>query len=178
MKNTLKKLKLLDTFRLELDGNRDQFITNLDAIVDNGSLDMFSDMFDVFSSSKNEYKGSVQYDEFKIKRRRRFFDINIGFALVTGKCSQEGGKLIIDLEINGFHGHMMVLLILILIMYGIAVSAFLAMTFFNDDVPVFVLPFIILHGLFMFGLPYMFARRSVKRMRYDIERELVYLSRK
>ncbi|MFT4850597.1 MAG: hypothetical protein ACI83B_003156 [Sediminicola sp.] len=42
----------------------------------------------------------------------------------------------------------------------------------------FALPFIIIHAAFMYGAPYLMMRRSTKRMKHELERELFYLTKK
>ena len=80
MKEFLKKIKLIDHFTTEVPLERSQFVSRFEKQVDYGDLDMFSDMFEVFSSSKNEYKGHVNNEGFKIKRRRKLFDMNSAVA--------------------------------------------------------------------------------------------------
>jgi len=73
MKDFLIKLKIIDFLTTELEIEKNEFVAKFRQHVDEGSTGIFSDSFDVFSSSKNEYKGHVSYQDFKIKRRREFF---------------------------------------------------------------------------------------------------------
>jgi len=38
-------------------------------------------------------------------------------------------------------------------------------------------PFLFIHAAFMFGIPYFMMRRSVKRMKHDLEREFYYMTK-
>lgn len=89
MEDILRKLKLIDYLTTDLQLNRTEFIERLSAITDEGTTGMFVDMFDVFSSSKNELKGQVNYDGFTLKRRRRFFDTNMNVVAVISKVPKK-----------------------------------------------------------------------------------------
>jgi hypothetical protein len=39
------------------------------------------------------------------------------------------------------------------------------------------IPFIVFHATVMMGMPYLFMRRSVKKLKYDLEREFYFLTR-
>lgn len=106
MKRLLERLKLIDYLTTELEIQKNEFVRNFKNYVDEGDIGYFSGAFDVFSSSKNEFKGNVGFEDFKIKRRRRFFDMNMNFAIAEGKYRQKGEKLTIETEINGFSGIM------------------------------------------------------------------------
>ena len=76
MKNLLIKLKLIDYLNTELKISKSEFLRKLNLIVDEGSTNSLTDIFDVFSSSKNEYKGKVDFTKFEIRRKRKFFDMS------------------------------------------------------------------------------------------------------
>lgn len=91
--------------------------------VDEGGTGIFSDPFEGFSSSKNEYKGHV-LNNFKIKRCKRLFDVNMNMAVASGTFEQREDKLIINTEINGFTGAMIPFYIFLIIFYLILSQAF------------------------------------------------------
>ena len=177
MKELLKKLKLIDYLQTELIIQKNDFVNKLRNHVDEGSTGLFSDTFDVFSSSKNEYKGEVSFNGFKIKRRRRFFDMNMNMAVANGTYSQKDDKLIIDTEINGFHGMMIPFYIFCFIIYGVFIVGFLSADEIGGNAPGFAFPFIIIHAAFMMGIPYFIMRRSTKRLKHELEREFFYLTK-
>ncbi len=179
MKEFLKKIKLLDHLSTEVPIDRNLFVQRFEQQIDYGDTSVFSDFFDVFSSSKKEYKGHVNYDGFKIKRRRRFFDMNMNLAVAIGSFEQENDDLIIRTEINGFHGMMIPFYIFATIFYLIFIFAFSFFTFSgqaNGELA-FAIPFIFVHAAFMFGIPYFMMKRSTKRMKHELEREFFYMTK-
>jgi hypothetical protein len=57
-------------------------------------------------------------------------------------------------------------------------SIFMIGLIFSDKPPFFVLPLILMHGVFMFSIPYFVMRSSVKNLKYELEREFYYLTKK
>ncbi len=179
MQKFLKKIKIIDHLITELEIQKDDFVNRLKLHVDDDNISIFSDGLDVFFSSKNEYKGKVTYDGFKIKRRRRFFDMNMSLAVARGKYFQKDKKLIIETEINGFQGMMIPFYILCSIIYLVFIITFLTADEIGGNMPrLFVLPFILIHAAFMMGIPYLIMRRSTKSLKHELEREFYYLTKK
>lgn len=176
MKEFLRRLGLVEDFSTELPIEKTAFVNRLKSQVDEGDIGVFSDPFEVFSSSKNEFKGQVGFNKFKIKRRRRFFDMNLNNAIAQGTYVQEGGPLRINAEINGFIG-MTIPFFLLIAFYLIFIGAFFMADSIEGNEAGFVLPFIVIHAAFMFGIPYLVMRRSVKRMKHDLEREFYFMTK-
>lgn len=174
MKDILRKLKLIDNMTTTLRISKAEFVARLLNIIDEGSTGMFLDTFDAFSSSKNEFKGQVNYDGFKLKRRRRFFDANMGTAIANGTFFESNGELIIETEINGFNGFFIVFYIFLIIFYSLSILGVST----SKDIDFVAVPFLLLHGTIMFAIPYFMMRRSVKRLKYELEREFFYLTKK
>ncbi|RYE16201.1 MAG: hypothetical protein EOP45_17910 [Sphingobacteriaceae bacterium] len=103
MKEFLKKLKLIDHLTMHLDLDQKVFTDRLSAITEPGSTSVFTDAFDVLSSSEKEFKGFVDRQGFKLKRRRRLFDLRFNTAIANGTIAEADGKLTIETEINAFH---------------------------------------------------------------------------
>nr|WP_321224230.1 hypothetical protein [uncultured Psychroserpens sp.] len=177
MNKFLRKIKLIDDFNVELNISKAEFYSRLRDQVDESTLGLFSDVGDLFSSSKKEYKGIVNYDGFKLKRKRRFFDTKMNMATLNGTYRQISDKLIIESNINGFANVMIFVFIFALLFYSVFIAAFI-FGYMGHEAPFFVIPFISIHALFMFGLPYFIMRRSVKRFKYDIEREFHFIATK
>jgi hypothetical protein len=171
MNNILRKIGLADSMKIELEIDKKEFVKILKANVDENK----SDFMDVFSSSKNNYKGVVSYDRFEIKRKHRLFDMNMNFAKVLGNFRQKENKLLIDMDINAFQGKMMVMFIFMLVFYTIFIIVFSLAENIEGNAVGFAMPFIFVHALFMFGIPYFMSRRSVSRMKYEIERDLYFM---
>lgn len=177
MEEFLKKLKLIDHLTTEVEIQKMEFVTRFKENVDEGSTGFMSDTFDVFSLSKNEYKGYVGFDSFKIKRRRRFFDMNMSLAVAKGRYSQKDNILIIDTEVNGFSGMMIPFYFFAIIFYTIFIAVFLFADNIEGNGAGFAFPFIVIHAALMFGIPYFMMRRSTSRMKYELEREFYYMAK-
>lgn len=178
MKEFLKKIKLIEYLTTEIEIQKNEFVLKFSQHVDEGNIGAFSSPFEAFSSSKNEYKGQVRFEGFKIKRRRKFFDSNMNLAVATGTYRQSNEKLIIETEINGFNGIMIPFYLFTFIFYSIFVGIFFNTETFEGNGAGFALPFIFIHAAFMFGVPYFMMRRSTKRMKHELEREFYYITKK
>lgn len=174
MNEFLKRLKLIDNMTTTLQTSKVEFVNRLAQVTDKGSTGMMSDTFDIFSSSKNEFKGQVNFDSFEIKRRRRLFDTNMSSAVAKGTFVERDGHLKIETEINGFNNLFIVFYVFLIIFYSIFIISFLSNVNEMGFIPI---PFIMIHGTVMFGIPYFLMRRSVKRLKYELEREFFYLTR-
>lgn len=177
MKDFLKRIRLIEYLTIELDIQKNEFISKLRENVDEGKTSFMSDSLDAFSSSKNEYKGHVGFESFKIKRRKRFFDMNVNLAVANGTYRQKDNLLIIDTEVNGFSGMMIPFYIFILIFYSIFIIAFLFADNIEGSGGALTFLFIFLHASLMFGLPYFMMRRSVNRMVHELDREFYYMTK-
>lgn len=177
MKELLKKLKLIDHLQINLEIQKNDFVHKLSEQVDEGSTSFFSDVFDIFSSSKKEYKGIVDANRFKIKRKKKFFDVNMNMAVANGTYTQKENKLIITTEINGFTNMMIPFYIFCVLIYGAIFIGFLFAG--NTEGSAFsVFPFITIHAAFMMGIPYFMMRKSTKSLKHELEREFFFLTRK
>ncbi len=178
MREFLRKIKLIDFLTIQLSVDKSTFIDNLKDAVDEGDTSIFSGLSDLFDRSKNYYRGSVNYEGFKIRRKRKMFDPSINIALITGKYRKAKDDLIIDVEINGFSRAMIPFYIMITLLYIIFFTMMISMPEEDSEFTWITIPFLIFHAAFMFAIPYMIARRSVKRLKYDLEREFYFLSQK
>ncbi len=171
MKDFLRKLRLIDDLSFDIGLPKHEFVPKLRRIVDYGNGGFISP-FEMFSSSRNEYKGIVGNDYFKIRKRPKLFSRN-HFTLAEGTIEDLGGKTRIACEINGFNNFILFFYVFITIAYLIFIVTFL----FIDEMPFFVLPFILLHAAVMYGLPYIIMRKGVVWMKRDLERDFFFLTR-
>lgn len=176
MYNFLKKIKLIEELTTELEANKHDFVDRLMLTVDEADITGFSNMLNPFTSGKNEYKGHVDYYGFKIKRKRKFFDMQSSTATAEGSYIQKGSRLIINTRINGFSRLMIPFYIFAALIY-ISFSITLLAAPLDGMTGLIAFPFLLIHAALMLGIPYLMMRRGIKRMKYDLEREFFYLTR-
>lgn len=176
MKSLLEKLRLVDYLTTEIPIEKKVFIDKLTRNVDQGDIGMFLSAFEAFSSSKNEYKGTVTLDSFKIRRRRRFFDMAISLAVAEGRFRQKDNILVIESTIRGFSKIFIPFLLFIALFYVAFIISFIASDT-PENMEWFFIPFILIHAAMMLGIPYYMMRRGVSRMKYELERDFYYLTK-
>lgn len=171
MTDFLRKIHLVKDISIQLPVSKTEFIQKFRKHVD--QFDFSFVPFEVFQSSKNEYKGYISNNNFALRKIRKLFDTNYSFAKVTGEFSEKDNLLNINAEINGFRTRLFFIFGIALMFYSIFI--FVAIFLPGDNAaPFFVLPFLLLHMSLMFGIPYLVIKRSVKRMIYDLERDFHY----
>ena len=179
MDEFLRKIKLKDSFTVELEVDRYQYVDRLMSVVDPGDTGTLFSAFEGFSSSKREYKGKVNDQGFEIRRRKRLFDMNVIPAIAKGQWRQRDDQLIIETEINSFNNLFIFFYGILIVIYGIGFISLLFAGIGEDAgemMTLIGLPFLLLHAAFMFGIPYLVMRNSTKRMKYDLTREFHYLA--
>lgn len=176
MKSILERLKLVDYLTTEIPIEKNLFIEKLKMNVDQGDTGIFLSAFEAFSSSKNQYKGMVTSDSFKIRRRRKLFDMNMSWPVAEGRFKQRDNTLVIESTITSFRGIFIPFIVLMIMFY----LAFIV-SFIFSGVPAkfgwLFVPFVFIHASIMFGIPYVIMRRGVSRMKYELEREFYYLTK-
>lgn len=170
MKEFLQKIKLLSYLTLELNVQKVDFIAFLKQKVDDGSPGILFQVFDLFSFSKNLFKGRITANEFTIRKKRKFFQSNNYPSIVNGKFQQKEDKLYLVIEINGLPTQMMVILgIMILFYASIFGPMFIGSTIHIDPiVAIMVLGFTVL----MLAISYYLMRKNVREMKTLLEEEL------
>ncbi|WP_299122730.1 hypothetical protein [uncultured Winogradskyella sp.] len=177
MENFLRKIKLIDSFSTTLNTSKSDFTSALRNHVDEAEIDsFFSGVFEMFSSSENKFKGLVSHSGFKIRKRRRFFERNFGKAIAKGNLREQGDKLVINTEINAFNNYMIFMFGALIVFYLVFfIIVFGSIFSENSELPVFVPIFVLVHAVFMFGIPYFIMRKGVRRMKQDLEREFHFI---
>ena len=168
---------LIDSFSTTVNASKSEFTSALRNNVDEADIDgFFSGAFEAFTSSKNRYKGSVNHNGFKIRKRRRFFEKNVGKTIASGDLREQGESLVIHTKINGWSNHTIFFFGFISIFYLIVIVASFGFMFSGDsEFPIFAPIFILVHAAFMYGIPYFIMRRSVRRLKEDLEREFHFI---
>ncbi len=173
MQEFLRKYKIIDALTLDLPVDKNDFIRRLRQHVEPGGAGLLGDPFEVFSSKNKEFRGEVSKDGFKIRKRRKLFEAYAGLAKAEGTFREDKGKLSISTTINGFNSIFIIYYLIVTVLY----LGFLVAFFLVDEIPLLVFPFLLLHAALMYGIPFFVMRRSVQRMKRDLEREFFYLTK-
>lgn len=177
MRDYLIRLGLIDHLVVELDVEREDFRREFRALVDEGDTGQFLSGFEAFSSSRNSYIGHVGQQGFKIRKRVRFFDMNRMKAVAEGRFEEAGQRLLVHCTVSSAAKGVWFMFIFLLLFYLLFIGVFVSSSAWQEQ-SFFFLPFILVHAAFMFGIPYMMLRRSVRTMKYDLERELHFVAGK
>jgi len=169
LKNFLRKIKVLDSFELELPISKNEFITIFKGQVNPGSTNLFSHFFEIFSSNKKKYVGKVNSGDFEIRRRRTIYSGNRGHILASGRIKEEDKGIKITTEINGFPNSIKILMSLTLAIYSGFTIPFIVNDFFSLSTIFILLLFIIL-----VASPVYVARWGVAELKSDLEREFFF----
>lgn len=171
MRKFLERVKIIDHLVIDLDIEKNEFFRKLRNHVDIGSIK--SDFLEPFEKSNLTFKGEIWQSGFKIRKKRRFFDTSYSNAVVTGNVNQKNEKIQVNLEINGFNkvayfflGGLLFFFITFVFMMGF------------DNFPLFILPLVLLHGLFMLGIIFFVMRSQTSKLKRDMEKELYYIIKK
>ncbi|MBT1712171.1 hypothetical protein KK062_28275 [Fulvivirgaceae bacterium PWU5] len=176
MKSILERLRLVDHLTIEMPIEKRDFIDKLTRNVDQGDIGIFLSPFEAFSSSKNEYRGTVTFDSFKIRRRRRLFDMNMSLAVAEGSFTQKDNILVVEATIRGFRRIFIPFFLFIACCYVAFIISFIVSDT-SGNMGWFFIPFIFIHATLMLGIPYYIMRRGVSRMKYELERDFYYITR-
>ncbi|MDB5258437.1 MAG: uncharacterized protein JWM14_3132 [Chitinophagaceae bacterium] len=168
MPTFLEKIGLQTSFTCELDIQQEDFVSRLKKQVDKGDLGVLFDTFDIFSSSKNEYKGTITSKGFEIRRKAKLFSNGSNMAEAKGTFVQQDQRLLIHTTIDGLHPMMFFFLFFVVVMYAVVFS------FANLGGAIF---FFILHGLLMISIPYFIMRRGTKSLKRELEREFYFVAK-
>lgn len=161
---------------MELDITKKEFIRRLYIITMEHTLGPYSDFNDSLQPEEVKYKGDFDEEGFELVPKQNFFG-NRSSAVATGKYQEVNGKLIIEGEVNSFSYLYLVLYVLSLLLYG-ALALFVI--YINRANPKVCL---LIAGLFVgvyasaFAFHMWLFRRSTRAVRYQIERDLFYLTR-
>jgi hypothetical protein len=170
MKMVLKKLGIIDHLSTTLKISQKQFTDRLNQITETGSTSIFS----VFSTTIKEYRGQINTDTFTIKRRRWILDYNMNFTVVTAEFTEENNELKVESEINGFNWYFLFMMIGIIF---VSILGMISITTLKDNVGLIIIPFLFFQVFMTIGMLYFLMKVSVKRFKYNLERELFYLTK-
>ncbi len=168
-----------DTLEVELPIKRDDFIESFHHNVLIGEINTMSDFFEPFTSTKKELKGNISGNEFTIKRLRRLFSPNQGLAIAKGRFKENINGLSISMELTAFRGAMRFMHYMLFGLYAMGIVFMLVLSAKDDSLrlSLIALPFIIFHALIFLVLFRFMMGRSVKKLKYELEREFHYFTK-
>ena len=174
----LKKLKLIQSVELKLKISKTKFIQNLKDNVDREDVNFLTYLLEPFSGGTCKYKGKVGHKGFILKKRSRLFDLGKNISVIEGTCKQKGKSLRVAIQIDGFRGGMKLyyaLLSLIFLWYS--ANNLSSMIDGESDELTITIIILILQMIFLFGMPYLIMRRSIRYVKREILDDLSHLSK-
>jgi len=172
MNNFLRKIKLLDSFSVIVLIPVNEVEKQLNKIIGKPNFGPGA----MFSSQTPEFMGELNQQGFKIRRSIKAFSRNDSSIEAIAKFKALDGKTEINVQILGLDAFTKFFYILLLGMFLFATYLFLSsdISYSTDNLLLMIgLPIILLALIF---LPYFQNKRGVKKMKYDLKRELKYLT--
>lgn len=169
MDSLWRKYKLIDTLSLKLNCDKATFIEKFRENVEPSTLS-FSP-FEAFSGGSKLYKGNLQNTIFKIQKKQQLFNNRRQSPIAAGKIIENMNDIQLDIVINGITPFMKFFFAIIVLFYFVGFSVFLMLSINNAEFSIFPFPFLIVHALFMIGIPFFIIKSSVKHFKQEIERE-------
>lgn len=168
MNSFFKSIGLFDhlTFNIEMD--QSEFIESLKKITYETNTSFISLIPDHGIPTRFEYRGLVNTDNFIIKRRKHFFDINLYRSVIKGNILEEKSKTVIKIEFTPF------IYPFIATILGIFLFLFIASLEIRNNENYFLIAIPILIAI----TQYFILKRNIKSDKYDFERELNFIASK
>ena len=170
----LKRIKLIDTFVIELSIELQELVKKIENFVDDDSYDILEG----FRNTEKKFKGKINKKGFRIRKKLAYANSTKVNTIANGKFKEQNGKTLIEIEINGFDTFLKFFYCVLIFFWGIFIFTLFKylingkLNLLDNGMPVmflFVLSFTI--------LPYFQMKRNVEKMRYDLEREFYHLTK-
>lgn len=163
-----KSIGLYDSLTLRMEMDQSDFTEGLRKIIYKTNTTFLSLVPDNGIPTRFEYRGMINQDDFTIKKRFHLFDSYAFHALIKGKISKENNKTLVTITFIPLFSHLFALLFIFII----SILTSLDLIKENSNFLFAVLPFIVIILL------YFKLKRSLKKGKYDFERELYFIARK
>lgn len=171
MNSFFKNIGLYDRSSLTIEINTNEFVERLKKITYKTNLNFISLISDSTIPTRFEYRGQVSANKFIIRRRKHFFDVTIINSVLNGILSEENKNTSITLEIMPSKYHV-IPFILMTVLFLLITFTFIREKKTEEILWPLIIPLII-------NISYYFTlKRSIKRNKYDFERELNYIIQK
>lgn len=168
MNSFFKNIGLYDSLSLKISIHKEELIHRLSKITYETNSTFISLIRDSTIPTRFEYRGIIRENNFILKRRRRFFDINMNYPLMKGKLSDDHDETTVFIEFIPSFFQIFTLVLLVFF------SLLLIINIENKDLNflIIVIPAIIIIS------QYFVLKREIRKGRYDFERELTYIAQK
>lgn len=177
MKDFLKRIGVIQNTVIRLETDKNEFVKKLKNNVENSDLSWSSSIFEALKTSKHEYKGTVNSNDFKIRKKLTLFNNKHGgMPIIHGKIRQVNTLIYLDVEINGFKKVFVFFLVFMALFYSIGIIGFLITSKSNEAFPLFFIPLLILHGFIMIFLPVFFIRKGIKATKKELEKDFFFMA--
>ncbi|OON70878.1 hypothetical protein [Hymenobacter sp. CRA2] len=166
----LRRLKIVQDTTLHLPIEKELFVARLAAVTEQGySSPLFSAVHALRSSGK-EFTGDVGPDYFTIRRKASFSNPGLSAVTIRGTLLPADTGCAVELELDGFH-------LLYRMAYSLLALLYLFMLIYAVTSQPMLLAALLLHIAIIGVMPYISMRRSVSKMKHNIERELFFLTK-
>ncbi|OOV18603.1 hypothetical protein [Flavobacterium sp. LM4] len=174
MTEFLKKIKLIDNLIIELPININDLVKKIENFVDEDNYDILEG----FRSTKKIFKGKIDNKGFKICRKLGGSNNTKVNTIAYGKFKELNAKTKIEIEIIGFDSFFKFFYCFLILFWGVMIFALiLFLKNGNQNQSEFGMPIMFMLLSLITILPYFQMKRSIERMKYDLEREFYYLTK-
>ncbi|MCI5056012.1 MAG: hypothetical protein MRY83_07875 [Flavobacteriales bacterium] len=108
-----KRLGLLNQRELALSIDPKVVYQYLPKFIEKGSYSLLADPFEAFKNHKQPYRGHFDEHSFKIRRKRKAFELFQYYILTRGNIQSSKHGTIVDFECNGFSRLIVILILLV-----------------------------------------------------------------
>jgi len=171
MEDFLRRIKLIQDSSLKLSITNSKFISSLKENVEESDItNMFSGVFEVFSSNEKEYKGLIDNRGFHIRKKRKLFRKNRTSINAKGTIRTNGDHLIVNTSIRAFSVNRIIIFAMFFVCYNVfIIYQVWGIDTFNNlmgNLPVFFIM-----ALFLIPIIAWFSLKSeVSKMKKDLEK--------
>lgn len=113
LEKVLSFLRINQTFNTTIQLSAEDLHEHLKTKIDVVALGFISDATDAFGKNDKKFKGHLDEDKFLIKYKRTVFSGLNNIPIITGKISEENGKVVIKTSISALTGLTVVLMIVL-----------------------------------------------------------------
>lgn len=172
MNSFYKKIGLFDRLNLEVEENKSELIEKLKKITYKANINHISLVFDTAIPTRFEYRGEISNNSFLIRRRNRFFDSNVLTPCIKGQFSEENNKTLISIEFFPSKFHILGLFLLLFFLICILILIIDNNPNKSGEMIFIIIPLVI------YISHYFALKTSIKKSKYDFERELNFIAQK